>query len=190
VRFVRFVVQAEGVHRRRNREKAACRWPGVRQPVGPALLALALAAVLAGCASPADGPGEGVAPVPAAESGVERGRLTAAEASASHGLGVTLDGHSRLAVTLVLLSNLPEDSLELNVTGPSTKGQEVDTAPFLYVYAGANPTLSFDGPAVGAWEAHVRLASGAAADYEVHWCADDADAAGPSDNLACHRTYS
>jgi hypothetical protein len=153
-------------------------------------LAIALAALVAGCAAPAEtSDGDGASPAPAAESGVERGRLTAAEAGADHGLALALAGHSRLAVTLVLLSNLPEDSLELNVTGPSTKGQQVDTAPFLYVYPGANPTLSFGEPAAGAWAAHVRLASGAAADYEVHWCADDQAMPGPSDNLACHRDY-
>lgn len=154
-----------------------------------AALALALAAVLAGCASPAETPDGGAAMAPEAEAGIERGQLTAAEAAADHPIALADAGHSRLAVTLVLLSNLPENTLELNVTGPSTQGQEVDTSPFLYIYPGANPTLSFEQPAAGAWTAHVRLASGATADYEVHWCADDQAAAGPSDNLACHRSY-
>jgi hypothetical protein len=128
--------------------------------------------------------------VPASsQSGIDTGRVTAAmpESAQAFTLGDRTDG--RLAVTLVLRSNLPEDTLELNVTGPSTAGQQVETSPFLYVYPGANPTLSFDRPAAGEWTARVRLASGAVADYELHWCADSDAARGPADNLACHRSY-
>lgn len=154
------------------------------------LAAAALLALLSGCAAPADDrAGDGAAVVPSAEAGIERGQLTAAADGHDHEMAVKAGGHSRLAVTLVLKTNLPENALQLNVTGPSTAGQQADTAPFLYVYPGANPTLSFDRPAAGAWTAHVRLTSGSTADYEVHWCADDQDAPGPQDNLACHRSY-
>jgi hypothetical protein len=154
------------------------------------LAAAALLALLSGCASPADDhAGDAAANVPAAEAGIERGQLTAAADGRDHEVAVKAGGHSRLAVTLVLKSNLPENEVRLNVTGPSTAGQQVETAPFLYVYPGANPTLSFAEPAAGSWTAHVRLTSGSTADYEVHWCADDETAPGPQDNLACHRSY-
>lgn len=165
-------------------------WAVVR---GPPLLALALLALLAGCSAPGGGDGDedgAAAPaLPPPEARMESGRLSAAEPNAEHIVGIQADGHSRFAVTLVLRTSLPENELRLNVTGPSTPGREVDTSPFLYVYPGANPTLSFAQPASGEWTARVHLASGSTAAYEVHWCADGADRPGPAGNLACHRSY-
>lgn len=95
--------------------------------------------------------------------------------------------HERLAVTLVHLTNLPQ-TLTMDVTGPDGRSDQVSTGPFLYVFPGARPTVSFADPPEGDWWVSVWLGgTGVLADYEVHWCADSSAAPGPQDNLACHR---
>jgi hypothetical protein len=164
----------------------------------PVLRAVSLAGLLlagllvSGCAgSPSDGEaGSALAdPAPEAESGILRGTLTALETSATAPLPLASAGHGRLAAMLVLTSNLPETSIALNVSGPAGQSTEVDTSPILYAFPGNRPTVAFDAPESGDWTALVRLDSGASADYEVHWCADDAGSPGPQDNLACQRAY-
>lgn len=159
-----------------------------------ALLALAalLAALVAGCSGDgADGDaGAGAgdaATSPAAEAGIVTGRLTAAAAAQTVEMPVERAGHGRLAVTLVMATNLPENEMTVQVNGPDGRGGEGSTAPFLYAFPGTRPSMSFGDPAVGTWTADVELASGAAADFELHWCADSADAKGPASNLACQR---
>ena len=124
---------------------------------------------------------------PAAESGILSGRLTAVGSSSSQPIEVGTAGHGRLSAVLLLTSNLPQTSLALNVSGPDGRSDEVRTGPTLYVLPGGHPAVSFAAPTVGGWTALVELRNGASADYEVHWCADDADAPGPQGNLACRR---
>lgn len=153
-----------------------------------AVAAFALVALLAGCLSTSSsGPGA-ASPAVEPQGGVVTGRVTAAQAETSVPLAVA-GGHGRLAVVLVLTSNLPDDALTLNVSGPGGRATQVRVSPELYVLPSNNPTIAFDGPAGGDWTAKVRLASGAVADYEVSWCADDAAHPGPASNKACHRTY-
>ena len=114
--------------------------------------------------------------------------VTAVGSSTSQPMPVGAAGHQRLSVVLVLASNVPQSSIGLNVTGPDGRTDEVRTGPTLYVLPGGRPGVSFSAPTPGEWEARVELRNGAAADYEVHWCADDAAAPGPQDNLACQRT--
>lgn len=160
-----------------------------------AAAAVFLVLMLAGCAGPGDGPEDGARgagpgdgeSVPAAESGILSGRLTAVGSSTSQPIGLGAAGHGRLSAALVLTSNVPQTSLGLNVSGPDGRSDEVRTGPTLYVLPGGHPAVSFGSPPVGEWTALVELRSGGAADYEVHWCADDAAAPGPQGNLACHR---
>lgn len=162
---------------------------GVRR----AILAVTLVLLLSGCAAsdPDDGNaalGDGDAST-AAESGVLTGQVTALGTTASQAIALHSLGHERLAVILVLVSNVPETSLVLNVTGPAGRSAEVSTGPLLYALPGNRPAMAFNLPEVGDWTASVQLESGASADYEVHWCADDATTVGPADNLACQRDY-
>jgi hypothetical protein len=158
------------------------------------LLAVAVLVLLAGCSDPsgpsgdgadADADGDAAAP-PAAEAGIVTGRLTAAASQASIYIPVKVAGHGRLAIALVLATNLPENSLDVQVSGPGDRAAAGETSPFLYVFPGTRPTLSFGDPPVGTWTADVTLSSGTLADYELHWCADDQDAQGPASNFACH----
>jgi hypothetical protein len=153
---------------------------------------LATGLLLAGCAGSSPSSGDGASATdakPSAESGILRGSLTAADPSSTTSLPVAKAGHGRLAATLVMVTNLPQSRLALNVSGPDGQSTEVDAAPILYVFEGQRPTVSFELPVTGEWTAVVRLDSGASADYEVHWCADDAASHGPQDNLACQRDY-
>jgi hypothetical protein len=150
--------------------------------------------LLAGCTGPGrSGDGNGSPATsdtgPAAESGILRGSLSAVDRSATAPLALAKPGHGRLAATLVLTSNLPQTRLALNVSGPDGQSTEVDASPILYAFPGQRPTVAFALPATGDWTAVVRLDSGASADYEVHWCADDTSSPGPQDNLACQRDY-
>jgi hypothetical protein len=158
-----------------------------------ALAAVVLLSLLvAGCVGTGkttSAPTPAAAAGPAPEAMVETGRVTAAMPSKDVTIPIKTAGHGRLAVTLVMLSNFPDNTLSVNVTGPKAQGVEVRTSPFLYVFPGANPTVSFDHPQTGDWTAHVKLSSGAAADYEVHWCADDEAPMGPPANRACHHSY-
>lgn len=171
---------------------AGARSTPVRRSVAAILLVLALS----GCAGSdgdgedpdGNGPAEGSA-APAAESGILSGTLTAVGSSTSQPMAVAKAGHERLSTVLVLTSNLPQSNLGLNVTGPDGRTDEVRTGPTLYVLPGGRPAMSFAAPTVGDWVAMVELRSGASADYEVHWCADDAAAPGPQDNLACQRAF-
>lgn len=157
-----------------------------------ALLPAAL--LLAGCAGgPGDGDGDGfaaagdaAADVPAPEAGIAAGQVNRlSQVSIPFGVGA---GHGRLAVTLVLASSVAS-SLSMNVTGPD-RSADVDTGPFLYVFPGTRPTVSFAQPEAGEWTATVTLeGNGVAADYEVHWCADASERPGPQGNLACQRSY-
>lgn len=166
----------------------------MRAPPAPLALPLALAtllaALLAGCsgAGPEDGGAEGgAAAAPAPEAGIVTGRLTAAAAAQAVEMPVERAGHGRLAVTLVMATSAPENEMTVAVAGPDGRSAEGSTAPFLYVFPGTRPSMSFADPAVGTWTADVELAGGAAADFELHWCADSAAAKGPSSNLACQR---
>lgn len=158
-------------------------------------LAIVLVAfLLAGCTSAdPDGGADPSATAGAAtiepESGILAGTLTATDPLADQPI-VVASGHGRFAVTLVLIDNLPETSLGLNLTGPDGRSDEVRTSPTLYAFPGLRPTMSFADPMAGAWASIVELRSGASADYEVHWCADDAANPGPQDNLACQRDFS
>jgi hypothetical protein len=154
------------------------------------LLLATLAFLLAGC-SGSPGPGdEADGPAGAeAESGILTGRLTATGTSNTQAISIATEGHARLAAVLVLVSNLPDTDLSMNVTGPAGRTAEVDTGPLLYALPGTRPAVSFADPEAGDWQAVLTLEGGVAADYEVHWCADSLDSAGPSDNLACQRDY-
>jgi hypothetical protein len=175
-------------------QKAGGRSTRVRQ----AVLAVSIVLLLAGCAdSDPDGPedasgddgagGDG-GPGRQAEAGILSGTLTAVGSSTSQPIDIRTAGHQRLSAMLVLTSNLPQTSIGLNVSGPDGRSDEVRTGPTLYVLPGGHPAVSFGDPTVGDWTATVELRSGARADYEVHWCADDVAAPGPQDNLACQRT--
>lgn len=154
---------------------------------------LALSGSLAGCAdagTTVDGEGDGTA-LAAVEpaSGIAADDLSVAADSAVITLP-DVSGQSRLAFVLVLTDNLPQTTVALNVTGPDGRSDEVRTGPTLYALPGMRPALSFADPGAGEWVATVELRSGAAAGYEVHWCADDETRPGPQDNLACQRDYS
>ena len=151
--------------------------------VGALLLLL-----LAGCSSPADGGEEGTALAgssPAPEAEVVTGSLTAAESSTDIQIPLKA-GHGRLAVALSMVQPVPDSQLTMAVRGPEGSEAEGETAPFLFVFPGTRPTVSFADPAEGAWVAHIEL-SGAAADFRLDWCADEPDNAGPAENAACHR---
>jgi hypothetical protein len=143
---------------------------------------------MAGCIG-SNGPAsdEGTAAEP--ESGILTGRLTATGTSNTQPIAITSTGHSRLAIVLVLSSNLPESEVSLNVTGPAGRSAEVDAGPLLYALPGNRPAISFAAPETGDWPALIELEGGVAADYEVHWCADSLARPGPSGNLACQRGY-
>lgn len=128
-------------------------------------------------------------PLAEPESGILTGRLTATGTSNTQPIAISSPAHSRLAVVLVLASNLPESAISLNVTGPAGRSAEVDTGPLLYALPGNRPAISFATPETGEWPARIELEGGVAADYEVHWCADSMDRAGPAGNLACQRSY-
>jgi len=149
------------------------------------LAIVALAFAVAGCLSSNGGGSAGSRTATAApEAGTVSGRLTAAQPQASEAIALA-QPHGRLAVTLTMSTNLPQDTIVLNVTGGNRSG-EARVSPELYVLPSNNPTVAFEAPAVGTWTAKLRLASGAAADYTLDWCADDADHAGPASNKACH----
>ena len=117
------------------------------------------------------------------------GQLTILAPMKAIPVALSTAGHERLAVTLVMTTNLPQNVMSVNVTGPGSPGEAARTSPFLYVFPGANPTVSFGEPQPGTWTVNLRLNSGALADYELHWCADDATHMGPAGNKACHHTY-
>jgi hypothetical protein len=147
------------------------------------------ALLFAGCAdSSPTATGDDALP---AEVDAEAGVFTGTLGTVREGVGLAQikEGHGRIAFMLILKNNLPETELALNVSSPDGQSTEVDTGPILYVLPGNRPTVAFDEPVAGMWKAVVTLESGATADYEVHWCADDAHAPGPQDNLACHRDY-
>lgn len=176
-------MRREVAGRSRNGKEALAGWAVVR-----AVAAFALVVLLAGCVSGSKPGTPGQAAEPGSEGAVLTGRVTAAQPEVSLPLAVQA-GHQRLAVVLVLTTNLPADALSLNVSGPGGRQTQVRVSPELYVLPSNNPTIAFDSPAGGDWTAKVRLASGAVADYEVSWCADDAAHPGPATNKACHRTY-
>lgn len=118
-----------------------------------------------------------------------RGRLTAAASTVSVEIPIDAAGHGRLAILLTMTTNLPQNRLTVAVAGPDDRVAETGTSPILYVFPGTRPVVSFATPPTGAWTAEVRLASGAAADFELHWCADSQDAPGPQANLACQRSF-
>lgn len=173
-------------------------WPPMRAALrsSTAGLMLALAAAsLAGCVGAGPGAGgsggsDGAA-MAEPESGILGGQLDALAPEAVHSLDVGGSGHERLAVVLVLLTNVPSQDLEVNITSPdASRTAERDTSPFLYVYPGVAPVASFGAPEPGAWTAIVRLAGDAPlAEYELHWCADSGGRPGDQGNRACQRNH-
>jgi hypothetical protein len=152
-----------------------------------------LALLVAGCSDPVeqsrdDSRATPVAPVEV-ESGIHEGQVTALQPEVVLELPVEKEGHGRLAVALVLNTNLPATSLAFEVSGPGGRTSGGDTQPFLYVFPGIAPVVSFSLPPAGDWTATVRLDSGALADYELHWCADSVSMLGPQDNRACQQDY-
>jgi hypothetical protein len=158
------------------------------------VIVLAVVALLvAGCSDPVeqsrdDSRLQSSGPV-APEADVVTGQLTALASEVAVPIPVAVEGHGRLAVALVLNTNLPTTSLAFEVSGPDGRSSGGDTQPFLYVFPGIAPVVSFSQPPAGEWTATVRLDSGVVADFEVHWCADHAGAPGPQDNRACQRDY-
>ena len=155
------------------------------------LVASVLVALLAGCSG---GGGDGGGPdEPVAVDWPEPQHEILAGQAIPAGFNVHLidiaEGHERLAVTLVMVTASP-GSLAMNVTAPEGRWDRVSTGPFLYVFPGTRPTVSFLHPETGAWSATVEpVGTSAPKDYEVHFCADSAARPGPQDNLACHRDY-
>jgi len=146
---------------------------------------LGVVVLLAGCTSPSGAQAGPPSTATTADGGMSQGQLTAAQPTFSEPLHLAA-GHGRLAVTLAMTSNLPDNRLVLNVTGPGGRSAQAEVTPELDVLPSNAPTVAFDAPAGGDWTVRIQLASGAAAGYQMDWCADDAAHPGPSQLKSCH----